>query len=98
MECARDTGRIFSEMHREHQTSYTYLSQNVNKYRETGYILNLRRDNTRNELSIGILGKLSNNQHVRCSRRTRITKSSFDRILKKHKSQSYKIDLVYSLN
>ncbi|KAL1487720.1 hypothetical protein ABEB36_000218 [Hypothenemus hampei] len=101
-ECARETARIFNELHPDHQTSHTYVSQIVKKFRETGSVANLKKNNPPNELmEVGILGELTMNPHqsVRSLERTTgIPKSNVHRILQKHKWHPYKIHLVHCLN
>ena len=69
--CARATARIFNEIHPEKTTSYQYVLQLMNKFLESGSVLNKKHEREKpmrnEEVAVAVVGHavMDNIQYLR---------------------------------
>lgn len=103
--CVRATARSFNEIHPEKTTSYQYVIQLMNKFLESGSVLNKKHEREkpmRNEgVAVAVVGHavMDNIQSLRqLETISGVSKSSVHRILKEAKFHPYKMQNVQELN
>lgn len=104
-DCAKVTARIFNANHPERNVSHQYVRQLLDKFNQTGSVLNKKHvvnRPVRNEATdIAVLGHLQtdNSQSLKAvSEASGVSKSSIYRILKNYKFHPFKITLLQELN
>lgn len=106
-ECYNRAANLFNELHPNKFVSRKYVSEVVAKFRQTGSVVNKKRDTerefpVRNEATaIEVLGQITADPTLstrKLSTITNISRTTIRRILKQHKFHPYKIHLVQQLN
>lgn len=103
---ARAAARVFNESHPEKNVRHKYVLELLQKFTETGSVLNIKRNAIQivnnEDAAIEVLGQvaaLENTASItEVSRVTGVSRTSVWRVLHKFKFHPYKIKLVHELN
>lgn len=101
-ENATITANLFNERHADKHLHHPYVLDLVRKFVRTGSVTNSKRATERNEvLELAVLGHVSVDPTLstrKLAAVSGVSRTTVQRILKKHKFHPYKISLVHELN
>lgn len=103
-ECATRTAALFNERHEDKHVHHSYVRDLVRKFQQSGSVANRKRNNAdfqQEGREVAVLGHVAMD-HTLSTRKlateSGVSRSTIQRILKKHKFHPYKISLVQELN
>lgn len=104
-DCGNQVAQIFNERHPDKHLSGKIVRELVAKFRETGSVMNKKRQSAHpvvNEpIEVLVLGQVAMDNTLstrKLASETGVSRTSVQRILKKHKFHPYKIRLLQELN